>query len=143
MYLWLRYTVDAIRDSRSVPRAIILYDELMQDWRAAVERLGSDIHGRWPKKLDSDKQLRHHTYSGTHFQGGGLVDRFADDLYVALCKRAGGLEGLVDSIHEQLGVVEKVLAPLQQAPTERSALSPRRRGYLGKSLKTRGGMWSC
>ena len=53
VYLWLRHTVDAIRDSRSVPRAIILFDELMRDWRAAVERLGSDLHVRWPKKLDA------------------------------------------------------------------------------------------
>ena len=158
VYLWLRHTVDAIRDSRRVPRAFIFFDELMQDWRAAVKRLGSDMNVRWPKKLDSvapmveqflDQQLRHHAYSGIHFQSGGLVNRLADDLYVALCKRAGGLEGLVDSIHKQLGVIERVFAPLQQDSNRRSAWSPRtvialslRRGCLGKSLKTRGGMWS-
>ena len=123
VYLWLRHTVDAIRDSRRVPRAFIFFDELMQDWRTAVKRLGSDMNVRWPEKLDSvapmveqflDQQLRHHTNSGTHFQSGGLVNRLADDLYIALCKRAGGLEGLVDSIHKQLGVIEKVFAPLQQ-----------------------------
>ncbi|MGH9929170.1 MAG: hypothetical protein ACREA9_08075, partial [Pyrinomonadaceae bacterium] len=154
VYLWLRHTVDAIRDSRRVPRGFIFFDELMQDWRAAVKRLGSDMNVRWPKKLDSvapmveqflDQQLRHHAYSGIHFRSGGLVNRLADDLYVALCKRAGGLEGLVDSIHKKLGVIERVFGPLQHDSNRKIGLVTQDRdrvavekGLLGQEFEDKG-----
>lgn len=148
LYLWLRHMVGAIRDSRNVPRAIVLYDELMQDWRTAVERLGRDIDLVWPRSLDEvapsiekflDKKLRHHSIESGHYQSSGLIDSLASDLYRALCSRANDLESLVESIHEQLAPIEVVFTPLLQDSSRRigNAAAERER-YAGELARLGG-----
>lgn len=68
--LWMRHLLDAERDSRTLPRAFVEYDALLDDWRAAVTGIqnGLGIHlpiaaeVAAPKIEDFlRKNLRHHT----------------------------------------------------------------------------------
>lgn len=66
--LWLRHMIDAERDSRGLPRAIVAYDALLADWRTAiapVARLvhpaGFDLDAAAPAiEARIDRTLRHH-----------------------------------------------------------------------------------
>jgi hypothetical protein len=71
--LWLRYMIDAERDSRALPRAIVAYDRLLGDWRGALRPVVALIH---PDGFDLDGAaaaiehqidggLRHHRESAT------------------------------------------------------------------------------
>lgn len=41
--LWLKYNLLGERDSRSVPRSIVAYEDLMSDWRGTVTRMVKEI----------------------------------------------------------------------------------------------------
>ena len=47
--IWLRHTLDAEADSRSLRRTYLRYEQLLSDAQAVVARLGSDLGVSWPK----------------------------------------------------------------------------------------------
>jgi GT2 family glycosyltransferase/glycosyltransferase involved in cell wall biosynthesis len=51
--LWLRYTLEAERASRGVPRAILRYEDLLADWRGVASRMAEALGVTWPVRLDS------------------------------------------------------------------------------------------
>ena len=143
IYLWLRHMVDVIRDSRDDARAIVIYDELMQDWCTAVERLGRDLGVVWPINPQTvaplieqflDKKLRHHALADAHCTSGGLIAGLATELYASLCNRISGLNALAESIHLQLVPMETVFAPLQRDAIRRFSLSVAERDGLAKAM---------
>jgi hypothetical protein len=46
--IWLRHVIDAERGTRSLPRAFLRYDELLQAWRPAAERIAQQLCVQWP-----------------------------------------------------------------------------------------------
>lgn len=70
LLLWLRYVLDSERDSRGLPRVIVTYDELLNDWRTTMDRVDKALqvglmldHDDAAALVDNflDAQLRHHT----------------------------------------------------------------------------------
>jgi hypothetical protein len=49
MFLWLRYVLEAERDTRGCPRTVLLYPDLVRDWRAAITRVGQELAIEWPR----------------------------------------------------------------------------------------------
>ena len=89
--LWLRHMIDAERDSRDLPRAIVGYDDLMRDWRDAMARMAG-VAGRpgWtPSPEDEAAIAAHLDPSLRHHEDGrstGLEPGFAaivEDIYDA------------------------------------------------------------
>ncbi len=48
LLLWLRHVLDAERESRHFPRAIVSMDDLFDDWRVAITKIGSLLGIQWP-----------------------------------------------------------------------------------------------
>ena len=46
--LWLRHNLDAERDSRGVPRAVLGYDGTMADWAGQMRRVAAQLGQGWP-----------------------------------------------------------------------------------------------
>lgn len=44
---WLQHMLEAELATRHVPRALVLYDDLLEDWRASVARLGDELGLEW------------------------------------------------------------------------------------------------
>lgn len=44
---WLQHMLEAELATRNVPRALVLYDDLLEDWRACVARLGDELELEW------------------------------------------------------------------------------------------------
>lgn len=67
---WLKYTLLAERDTRDIPRVVIEYANLLDDWRREVKRinvtLATDLDGRQDTVIDEflSPGLRHHRHSG-------------------------------------------------------------------------------
>ena len=51
--LWLEYILEGELASRQLPRAVIVYDNLLQDWEGCVRQLESELHLHWPIAIES------------------------------------------------------------------------------------------
>jgi len=67
--LWLHYMLEAERQTRYRPRAVLSFDRLMEDWRGCLARVTAETGVAWPVPLNSAAaaigehlrpQLRHH-----------------------------------------------------------------------------------
>jgi glycosyltransferase involved in cell wall biosynthesis len=67
--LWLRHVLDAEQATRGVPRAVIAYNDLLDDWRSIVRAVTAKTGLHWPRRsnraeLEIDRflaeALRHH-----------------------------------------------------------------------------------
>lgn len=61
--IWLRYTLDAERDTRGLPRSVIAFDDLMADWRGTMARAAAQLGESWPAmspeaEAEADESLR-------------------------------------------------------------------------------------
>jgi hypothetical protein len=67
--LWLHHMLEAERATRSLPRAVVAYDELLRDWRGCMVRAGGTAGIVWPARTGGERpeidaflnlSLRHH-----------------------------------------------------------------------------------
>jgi hypothetical protein len=50
--LFLQHMLPAERDTRRSPRSIVLYDELVADWRGVAKRVAAECGLAWPRDLE-------------------------------------------------------------------------------------------
>lgn len=90
---WLRHVLDAERDTKDLPRAIVAYDRLMRDWRSEIKRTSEDLGLVFPNSIeqvstDIDAFLqpkhRHHTVCEDRTEGYGGLGACVDRTYTAL-----------------------------------------------------------
>lgn len=71
--LWLGYTLDAFWYTRGEKRTVACYDELLDDWRETVDRIGGELGMSWPASPAGaaagiegflSPELRHHRSHG-------------------------------------------------------------------------------
>ncbi|MGA3067284.1 MAG: hypothetical protein ABSF29_10600 [Tepidisphaeraceae bacterium] len=69
MLLWLIHLLEAERSTRGLPRCLVAYDMLLDDWRRCARRVSQAMTSPWPKSIDQaapeieallSKSLRHH-----------------------------------------------------------------------------------
>ncbi|HEX5487863.1 MAG TPA: sulfotransferase [Rhodanobacteraceae bacterium] len=48
---WLEHFAEAELATRDLPRAMVLYDDLVSDWRSTMERLAGRFELRWPRSV--------------------------------------------------------------------------------------------
>jgi hypothetical protein len=53
LLMWLRHALDAESATRSLPRSIVGYREVLSDWRAVSDRMATDLAIRWPLAPDA------------------------------------------------------------------------------------------
>jgi hypothetical protein len=46
--LWAHYMMEAVLATRKYPRALITYDQLLQDWRGTMRYVSSELSSPWP-----------------------------------------------------------------------------------------------
>jgi hypothetical protein len=47
--LWAHYMMEAVLATRSCRRALITFDQLLDDWRSTMQRVASELHWPWPR----------------------------------------------------------------------------------------------
>jgi hypothetical protein len=67
--LWLRHVIDAEKATRHLPRGIVTYNDLLNDWRGVVRTISAKTGVHWPRRSDHSEleidrfladELRHH-----------------------------------------------------------------------------------
>lgn len=107
LLLWLRYVLEAERESRGMHRYLIEYEDLLQDWRSALLSSGiplnlEDRAAEIDASLKPD--LRHN--AGAPPTGDGTLDRWVAKAYSALRRlKSNAVDeqamSVLDDIHER------------------------------------------
>jgi len=123
LLLWLRYSLEAERHTRGHRRAFVCFDDLLQDWRAALGNVARALDIVWPVPFDAaasalgtflDPELRHHAPAPPP-DGDGLA-RLAHDAFVALRALRDGdapeLRAELDRIRAALAAGDRTLGAI-------------------------------
>jgi len=91
--LWLRYVLDAERDTRHLRRSFIRYESLLSAWPDEMQRLAADLGIVWlrrPQEVATDigeflsNDLRHHTATDEELQAHPEVVGWVRRTYAAI-----------------------------------------------------------
>jgi len=52
---WLEHFALAEAETRKVPRSLVTYDQLLDDWQGTLIRIGADLGVKWPTGVDTAK----------------------------------------------------------------------------------------
>jgi len=131
LLLWLRYTLEAERDTRGRRRAFVCFDDLFGDWRAALARAARDAGIAWPVGFDDaaagidrflDPSLRHHAAPESPVDG---LARLAHDAFVAVRTLRDGEDPArhaeLDRIRALLDAADLAFAPLLHELEQRAS----------------------
>ena len=91
--LWLRHVLDAETATRHLPRAVVSYEAVLKDWRAAVSSISARIALQWPRQLEEaapqieaflSTDLQHFAPSRRELVGRKEVSHWVKEAYQAL-----------------------------------------------------------
>jgi len=148
MLIWLRYVLDAERNSRSCQRVFLTYDALLSDWREAMRRVSSTLGFSWPRwtikaelEIDAflDSQHRHHLARETAIKRRADVPQWVADTHRLLASVAqGGEPGAIFDDLDRTGVAFDVacsaFAPLFLDEREAAETANRKRRLMKGEL---------
>lgn len=119
--IWLRYTLDAERFSRDIPRAFTTYDTLLQDFRALPAQLEERLNLHWPRNSDRvtgeisnflSGSLRHHKVDRAYSLSQSHLGPWVDAVYMTLQKWSASGETIADrpifdEVYNSFAIAEK------------------------------------
>ncbi|MGH9162172.1 MAG: hypothetical protein ACRD2X_19575 [Vicinamibacteraceae bacterium] len=101
--LWLRHVLDADVATRGKSRTFLSYEDLMEDWREAIERVGTALDVSWPRSVDEaaadveayvSSDLRHHHPTFVDLEANRDIPSWIKKTYAALqALESAGEEG--------------------------------------------------
>lgn len=131
LLLWLRYTLEAERATRGRRRAIVCFDDLLEDWRATLDRVARAAGIRWPVTYADaaepigrflDPTLKHHVALDP--PGDGLVRLACEAFAAARALRDGEApehHATLDRVHAAVAAADVVFGPLLRELETRAA----------------------
>ena len=105
--LWLRHMLDAERDTRGLPRAVVSFEALQRDWRATLLRAGGRLELSWPRPphdVDTDfLDPRPPDPEAGPQTGSAYAEVWARHAWQALraLERGEAAEGVLDQVRQQ------------------------------------------
>lgn len=124
LLLWLRNFLAAERDSRGMKRTFISYDQLMDDWRAVVNKVSYELGISWPElsaetdmKIDEflSPDLRHHCFHTVDVETSADIVDWVKQVYQwaqAATQNAGIDSTLLDQIAEEFEIASDAYFPI-------------------------------
>lgn len=111
LLLWMRYVLDSVKNSQGLARAVITYDDLLEDWQGVIEAtdehltLGVEITSDTKANVNAflEKSLKHYTAVA---DGDNLLMSLAIQLYDDM--RLGRLERLEQYERELDAFIEEI-----------------------------------
>jgi hypothetical protein len=95
--LWLRHMLDAEGATRDLPRVVVSYDALLEDWQNVIATLGPRVGVSWPRRgamseIEIERflatRLRHHVIAPEQLAAKPEVVDWAKESYAALIQLA-------------------------------------------------------
>lgn len=106
--VWMRYTLDAERGTRGLPRSLVVYEKLLADWRSTTSRMKQQLGGAWTEVTPQTEaaidafltpDLRHHTIEvpGAGIGRAAIAGLLYRDMAQALTDRPSATPGVIAS----------------------------------------------
>jgi hypothetical protein len=121
---WLRHLLDAERDTRSYPRAVITYDRLLSDWRKTIADASDRLRLDWAEQMERQgpkidefisTKHRHHAVMEEQLSADPLVAGWAREVYAIFEQMASGqgrnIPDRLDRLARELDNAEQLFAP--------------------------------
>jgi hypothetical protein len=139
--LWLEHLIDSERGTRSLPRAVVTYEQLLADWCSTLRHIAS--HLSIPLALDGavagkvsaflEPALRHHCHEPAGELEHGHIFGLASEAFdLATGSDLDAAAGRLDVIHEEIVRLAGQVAPWG---TEICALKKRNAALALQSLR--------
>jgi len=112
---WLRHVLEAEYHTRGLPRVVVSYQSLVEDWRSQVVRVGRALDIAWPRAPDQaaadieafiEPGLRHHRATPAHEPLRAPFDDWIDRAWSALQQGPDGIEPAFDALRGDLARVD-------------------------------------
>jgi hypothetical protein len=135
--LWIRYTLDAEQHSQSLLRSLVLYPDLLENWRHVFARISQDLNifsvaeiQQHATAVDAflDQRLRHHQGNPTEVTGSAL-GQTCNLLYEELLHQAQapGTSSACDAPEQQIvdriALQEQIAHHLQQCQEQKKHIT--------------------
>jgi hypothetical protein len=127
--LWLRHVLEAERGTRGHRRVFVTYRELLTDWQATADRIGTTLDLSWPNPLGAVSEaaeavlpdrLRHHQRADEDLSGEDGVSRWVAGAYRALIQLGDGTQSAqtrrLDDIRRNLDAAGELLSGTGASP---------------------------
>lgn len=125
LMLWLRHTLEAEQHTRGQRRVFITYDQLLNDWRGVLRRIGDALDIAWPRRIaEADAEferiisnrLRHHRADADALNVRGDITEWVAALYdAAIAASEDRMEEALpvfDRVRESLAVADAAFEPI-------------------------------
>ena len=132
-WLWLDHFLSAERASRGLPRVVVAYRRLLEDWRATTERISQGLSLSWPHPADEaaaeideflSGDLRHHRFSDEDDLTPEPIHEWVAQTYRAL--REESTNTGADSLDKSLGAIQESYATAMALMAPRQDTVPAR-----------------
>lgn len=120
--LWLRYVLDSEKWSKDHPRAIVTYEQLLDDWRSSADSIANQLGLEWPlDKYDVqetveeflDSSLRHHLGDRSSNERWVSTAHYLYEELIGLVEeRTGTQEEMLKAVERDVDELQKLLAPV-------------------------------
>lgn len=93
--MWVQYLLEAESAARGHHRVMVSYDQVLDDWRACMERVAKALHLAWPVEFDQaataidaflDRGQRHHRAADKTGDGMPVLVRSLHDLSLEIAE---------------------------------------------------------
>jgi len=124
LMLWLRHMVEAEAHTRGKPRVFVTYDQLLEDWRSVLSRIGERLEVSWPRRASAigveferilSRGLRHHTATTEQLAKRADVPDWIAKARAAILEAsvdAADPAGAFDAIRRDLENADKAFEPI-------------------------------
>lgn len=94
-YLWLRHTLNSIRHAKGQKFCIVLFEDLLRDWRVTVKNISQILDIQWPHQIEAvseniddflDAELRHHKTDQNQSVDHGVFMSLAIRFFQNICE---------------------------------------------------------
>jgi hypothetical protein len=116
LLMWLRHTLDAEHATRTIPRSVVSYRQLLTDWRSVADRIANDLRLTWPSAPDDAAiaqflrpDLCHHAAGPGDLSAPPPLDRWVTEARDALDQLQRGAPALTDGAFAVLDDVRREL----------------------------------
>jgi len=135
--LWLRHVLEAELHTRGAARVVVRFDDLLSDWRAALERVGEVLGVAWPVALADaapaieeflSRSLRHFSVGDRAVDAAGELDAWSRAVYEALDARVGApsdaATSTLDRVRAEMEESDRIYRCSPISPTSSARRAP-------------------
>ncbi len=116
LLVWLRHMLDAEHATRTIPRSVVSYRQLLTDWRSVADRIANDLRLTWPSAPDDaaiaqflKPDLCHHAAGPGDLRARPPLDRWVTQVRDALDQLQRGAPAPIDGAFAVLDDVRREL----------------------------------